>query len=390
MTLAWPTPWRDQPTTPLSLLYRREGGRLWGAVLPAALDDGAGDASAAFTRHRNAAFDLDAPVQLDPVRIAKPWGAEYWFSGIEARGESGVRQGTASAPLSHYLALDPSSSCGARAPILLKRLAPLPDAERGDLYLETHDSKREVYVVTRIDPAAWPDGQGGVRFGVSQVKRQQFASDAAFRAAFLDAALAYRAVREVLDDDDPSRASSRTGVRAAAAAREPALRAALYEFTALRRLQIGDVVQVPPGMPHSLQHGVDVFEFQTPVYERNIIAFGQRVLTQPHWDSEYAIANLSLEPPPAAATDTQLDTGPLTVERIAVFDDFEVHRARLAQGEWTLPDGPGRILARIEGDLRLRWHGGALDCHAAALLLPASCAGATLSGNGIALFAAPR
>ena len=37
-------------------------------------------------------------------------------------------------------------------------------------------------------------------------------------------------------------------------------------------LRVGDVVTIPPGTPHSLLRGVTVVEFQTPVFERRILA----------------------------------------------------------------------------------------------------------------------
>src|SRR5690625_7657891 len=46
--------------------------------------------------------------------------------------------------------------------------SPLPVEVVGDLYFELHEEKREVYVVTSIDPQAWPEGIGAIRYGRSE------------------------------------------------------------------------------------------------------------------------------------------------------------------------------------------------------------------------------
>ena len=51
--------------------------------------------------------------------------------------------------------------------ILLKTLNPVPDEVIGDLYLEMHEEKWEVYVVTALDPEAWPSGKGMIRAGLA-------------------------------------------------------------------------------------------------------------------------------------------------------------------------------------------------------------------------------
>ena len=100
----------------------------------------------------------------------------------------------------------------------------------------------------------------------------------------------------------------------------------MESFTAMRELRVGDIVRVPTWTPHSLQHGVRVVEFQTPTYERYIISFAQRVLTQDHWDSEHAIANMHLEEPETDAFEPVANG----VERVARFDDFNVWRVDLS------------------------------------------------------------
>ena len=233
---------------------------------------------------------LDAPVALRSVAIPKPWGQEIWFSGSEARGESSIMQGTTTITLSDYLALDPDRLANHAQPLLLKILDPAPQAVTGNLYFETHDTKQEVYVVTHVDHSAWPDAVGAIRLGMNQTLRKTYPSDAEFRAAYLEAVNSYEHIRRELDHPERDETQSDAQILK----EEQELRTAMESFTASVPLRVGDVVQVGTGIPHSLQHGVRVFEFQTPTYERNIISFNQKVLTQDHWDSSYAINTLSL------------------------------------------------------------------------------------------------
>ena len=162
---------------------------------------------------------------------------------------------------------------------------------------------------------------------------------------------------------------------------EESLRREMESFTSLRDLEPGDVVQVPPLTPHSLQHGVTVVEFQTPHYERYILSFGQKVLTQDHWDTEDALSSLSF------ATDTPL-TGNLD-DIIADFDEFSVKRLRLQPGESIdLPGQSYAIVMCIKGELRI-----ADTCipESAAYFLPAE-SNKTIQSytNSVLLLAAPN
>ncbi len=271
------------------------------------------------------AIDPALPVRLQPVYIAKPWGQEIWYTGMEARGESRVQSGGLEMPISEYLAADPQRLCRSQPVLLLKVLDPSPAPVTGDLYFEVHEEKQEVYVVTAVDPRAWPQGKGGIRFGMNQDLRAQYADDQSFRQAYLQAVTAYEAIRRRIDNSG----------EAVAAEEEQQARAYMESFTELQALAVGDVVRVPTWTPHALQHGVRVVEFQTPTYERFIISFAQKVLTQDHWDSPHAVANMHLHAPaPALFEDVQPG-----VQRIARFDDFNVWRVDLAAaGPLTLPE----------------------------------------------------
>ncbi|MEZ5561023.1 MAG: hypothetical protein R3E86_21080 [Pseudomonadales bacterium] len=328
-TLELARPWRNPPDrVQLRVRYRQTSARAGGLV--AELDGPTGSMR----------VPLQAPLALAPAQVDKPWGRELWLTGIEARGESAVRVEDALLPLSQYLALAPAYLTGAAPMILLKILDPTPRPLLGDLYFEVHERKQEVYVVTHVDPAAWPDGRGAIRFGMNQTVRREYGDDPAFRAAYLEAVRRYEQVRRAIDAGD-----------AGSAVQEAELRGAMERFTHLRRLAVGDVVVVPAWLPHSLQHGVRVIELQTPSYERHVISFAQPMQTQHHWDSEHAIAHMSVEQAPDPI-DEAVAPG---VSRIAAFDDFSVWRATLEPGaSLPLPDHPGYLLCTgVAGQVRL-------------------------------------
>ncbi|MEZ5552801.1 MAG: hypothetical protein R3E82_18105 [Pseudomonadales bacterium] len=326
-------------------------------------------------------FGLQDPVALEAVPIAKPWGQEIWYTGIEARGESRVVGAGGTVSLAHYLAAAPDALCRRQAIVLLKVLDPRPEPVLGELYFEVHEEKREVYVVSHVDAGAWPEGQGAIRFGMDQ-RRREAMGDEAFRAAFLDAVARYERLRDQVD------AGSRELGEEEAAARD-----AVHAFTALRPLRVGDVVVVPTWTPHALLHGVRVVEFQTPTYERHIISFGQKVLTQAHWDSALAISRMQLEPPEPAQFE------PITpgVSRIARFPDFGVWRAAVEPGgRLQLPaDLPYALCLCVDGEIELAGRTGSLNLtrEKAAFIphraLTAAVANASGTHPAIVLIAAP-
>jgi hypothetical protein len=318
--------WLDQPDTQAfeaTYRFRRES---WGAAV--SVETG------------GMGVDLDAPVELASVVQPKPWGREIWYTGIERRGECGVRVAGGCLPLSAYLALAPDHLVRRRPMVLLKILDPYPEPERGDLYFEVHREKREVYVVTAIDRSAWPNGVGGIRFGMDQALRAHYGNDATFRAQYLQAVERYAGIRRRIDAGEP-----------VPPADEATARGAMERFTSMRPLRVGDVVAVPPWLPHSLQHGVRVVEFQTPTYERLILSFGQRVLTQAHWDTAAAVPHMTIDTPPEPALEPIADG----VERIAAFDQFSVWRVALAGGgRFALPGhAPYALCMTVEGRIRL-------------------------------------
>lgn len=232
------------------------------------------------------------PVALEPVTVAKPWGFETWYSGIEQRGESRVCIGAKTEPLSAFLVRHGRMA----PPILLKRLVP----STGHLYLEVHRTKHEVYVVDRVDPATWPDGRGELLCGVNPAARSEL-GDAGLRQAILSAAQAAERGATATTTLDPL----------------------------MRRhyLAPGDSIEVKPGVPHSLRQGVEVIEFQTPVYERLILAASQPVQTQNHWDTAAAAEAMHLTPqPPPRPASTE------SHQALAATPTFNVTRHLLSKG----------------------------------------------------------
>lgn len=297
-----------------------------------------------------ALLDFSTPWRLQPVHIAKPWGQEIWYTGIEARGVSRIVSDTGATPLPWAISLAQQQVLGNHLqPNLLKILDPLPDAIFGDLYFELHEQKREVYIVTHVDELAWPSGMGAIRFGFSADKRAQFSSDADFLAAYRSAVREYYAVRRDIDAQlDACRERDGIAFDAPAAAlqtqqwlsdvplalrqHEQHLREAMERFTAMRDLRVGDVLAVPLRTPHALQHGVRTVEFQTPVYERKILSFAQKVLTQEGWDTDEALQVAQLQTPEDDVFPVLRDSDGVKIEQIVQFDDFTVQRIYLASG----------------------------------------------------------
>lgn len=331
----------------------------WAEVAP--------DVQAVATRAGVPVIDLGGPLLLAPVKVPKPWGREIWFTGIELRGQSAVVGDGGKTSLHWLLSIAERDVLGtARAPLnLLKILDPLPDPVYGDLYFELHRQKSEVYVVTGIHPDSWPEGRGAIRFGLAPGARREHAADGDFRAAYLADVQTYRRIRSSIDavQDgwrcaeglEPNAPVPAATLRRWHAALAPELRLqevhareAMERHTHMAPLHVGDVVQIPPLLPHALQHGVRTVEFQTPVYERKILSFGQKVLTQDHWDTEEVVGEMRLDAPPISEIMVLADTPTLRHERIASFPDFVVERLRMSPAsEWEMETGGAYALAMV-------------------------------------------
>lgn len=355
-------------------------------------------------------FQAGLPLRLQPVHIAKPWGQEIWFTGIEARGQSAVSDGHYTCPLPWLLALAPDYWVAGmeRRLNLLKILDPLPAPVFGDLYFELHEEKREVYVVTHVDERAWPGGVGGIRFGFNQQRRREFMSDAVFIQAYRDSVEAYESVRRQIDAlVDQQRLQQGVGLNDPVAATqqqqwlervpqalrdsEQRLRAAMEDFSRVLPLRVGDVVKVPCRTPHSLLHGVRTVEFQTPVYERKILSFAQKVLTQAGWDTDAALAVATVDDVALPALPVLADSAGCKIEQIVDFDDFTVRRVTLQPGAGYCQSVPAyALLMAIGGGLQI---GSQPLASEQALLLPAATQHHLQAGAGqpaVALIALPK
>ncbi|MES2824690.1 MAG: hypothetical protein V4732_13885 [Pseudomonadota bacterium] len=302
-------------------------------------------------KHQTPWLNLSTPLTLEPIKIPKPWGQEIWYTGIEARGQANIIAQGFATPLPWVLALMPEYlSAGLHKKItLLKTLDPLPAEVYGDLYFELHEKKQEVYIVTHIDEQAWKNNIGAIRLGFDKTLREQYQDDKQFKAAYLKATQEYETIRRTIDVlfdlervkngialnvaiDCDTLTQWQKNLPLALIEQEQQARDYMNTFSALYPLAVGDVVKVPCYVPHALQHGVRTLEFQTPVYERKILSFAQRVLTQSHWDTEEALENALCDAPEAAALvmlfATENET--IKVEEVVRFDDFCLVRVSLA------------------------------------------------------------
>ena len=196
-----------------------------------------------------------------------------------------------------------------------------------------HKKKVEVYVVIQVDSDAWPDGVGQIRYGFDQNLIGQYESSFDFLTDYRQAVSDYEQVRRAID-------SGKSGLDA----QEVDLRHAMYRFTALKAIRKGDVITVEPLVPHALQHGVRVVEFQTPHYERYILSFGQEVVTQDHWDTDEALKVAKLDG--ESFSPSSFDNV------IADFEEFTVQRIYVKAGETEKLDADKyQILMGIAGSM---------------------------------------
>ncbi len=347
-------------------------------LIPAFQRDPLGVVDWAARRAQAAVISTAEPIGLVPCIVPKPWGRELWYTGIEKRGRASVRSATGETDLPYALGMFPVPIVGEdeRPPVLLKALEPAPEAIVGDLYLEVHDKKWEVYVVLDVDRAAWPDGVGRLRAGLAPAAVERYRTqagggwEAALSRDLLAALRDYEQVRRRLDalQDaalqqlglDPAQGiplDRRDGVvrqmPSALRSEERARREAVEAFLGHLEMPPGAVACLHPGVLHSLQHGVKVIEFQTPTYERLIAMFAQKVLTQAHWDSEQAVARMEKGPfnqPPLQVLERN---DGLMVERVVDFPEFEVRRITVPPGAThasvTQGEGAYQLLIGVDG-----------------------------------------
>ena len=290
----------------------------------------------------------------------KPWN---WFSGIEERGVSSSN----GIPITFLIEIFGKFLGCSKPPILLKVLAPKPEPNLGDLYFELHEKKTEVYVVTDIDLQSWPNGTGKIRLGFNDKEIQSQGTPEKFVEKYLSSVKKYQLGWDLIDSKvDQMKVSlglSKDEIIEAELYRtflaeidkviiedEKMLRKEMNKFTKLHDIKIGDAIKVEPYIPHSLQHGVRVVEFQTPHYERYILSFGQKVITQDHWDTKAAlmkarISEARIEKP------KKLD---VFQDIVADFEEFNVTRAVLpSKSELKIEEKGYCLIIGISGETKL-------------------------------------
>lgn len=271
-------------------------------------------------------------LELMPISIPKPWGQEIWFSGIEKRGISNVQTFNSSKttskqtiPLSWLIACVPNLFLGKqfahKDPVLIKILDPFPIPVIGDLYYELHLEKNEVYVVLDVTST-----NGRIKLGINEKKFHEYGQNKThYKNDFLKKILEYEDIRRKIDTLKDNHETISDHLLHS----EKSLRDAMDEFCGFVPLQIGDVINVPTYTPHALQHGVKVVEFQTPTYERLIISFAQKVLTQSHWDTKQAFDIMKIEPFKKEPLRILSKTKTIVKELVCEFLDFVVSRYTL-------------------------------------------------------------
>lgn len=295
-------------------------------------------------------------LELIPIVVPKPWGQEIWFSGIENRGISEVKSSqnanTKSIPLSWLLGSVPNLALGSkfadRDIVLIKILDPSKDPIVGDLYYELHTEKNEVYVV--LDVA---NETGKIKIGINEEKFKAYNNNQEhYKSDFLKQIENYEIVRRKIDNlkDKDEKIPQSLEIL------EHSLRESMDAFSGFIPLSIGDVINVPTHTPHALQHGVKVIEFQTPTYERLIISFAQKVLTQSHWDTKQAFEIMRLQPFQKNDLKILSKTRHAIKELVCQFKDFFVVRLKISKNKEYpfFTQKSYHILFHIKGHLKIK------------------------------------
>ncbi|MGY3804369.1 hypothetical protein ACWNT8_09930 [Pigmentibacter ruber] len=324
-----------------------------------------------FLENKQNLFQPDNLYKFIPINIIKPWGQEIWFTGVEKRGVAKIKSidGELPIPISWLFQACPSTLLGKqvaeRQLILVKILDPISEKVYGDLYYELHTEKNEVYVVTQINSPS-----GKIKFGVNPDKLKAYKSESAFKKELLTAIKEYELIRKKIDSFyDKFRTAEniplnepilpdkikewRKEIPKEDILEEEEKRKIMDSFAGYLDLEVADVIQVPTLVPHALQSGVTVVEFQTPTYERYILSFAQKVLTQDHWDTEKAIDIMQLVVPKKTNLQIIKNEKNFKEEVVCKFNEFQSSRITLeANKTIKLPTiGTYRILFHLSGNL---------------------------------------
>ncbi len=312
---------------------------------------------------------------FEPVYIPKPWGQEIWFTGVEKRGVSKISSllnTNVSIPLPWLISALPKRLLGEKFSdknlTLVKILDPLPVPVFGDLYYELHTEKNEVYVVTEISSS-----EGKIKFGSNLDKLKKLNHDSnLYKSELLKAIKQYEEIRKKIDIIlDDFRKDSNIPLNEPLTAdklrewllkvpndlieEEKQKREIMDSYAGYLKLNIGDVIRVPTFIPHALQHGVKVIEFQTATYERFILSFAQKVLTQNHWDTEKALEIMTITPPAKTELEVITNNDSYCEECVCSFKEFHSSRLKIKADkiiEFSSIDNY-RILFHVAGKLSI-------------------------------------
>ena len=270
------------------------------------------------------------PFKLGNINISKPWGYETWYTGIEKRGVVNVLDENGKTELPYSLNIFKQQILGdyPEELILLKKLNPYAEDVVGDLYYEMHEKKWEVYIVTEIDESAWPEGVAIIKAGINPKKITEYKikHDKNWKyyliKDFKEAINEYENLRRKIDNS--KEISSKYLF-----SQESELREKAANFVGDCYVKKGDIVSFPPFQIHSLQHGIKVIEFQTPHYERLIVMFGQKELTQEKWDSEKALDKIIPKVYKPPQLENLYKSKGILLERFVDFSHFTADRLYL-------------------------------------------------------------
>jgi hypothetical protein len=205
-------------------------------------------------------------------------------------------------------------------------------------------------VVTEIDQTAWPSGTGIIKAGLHPEKIKDYQEIHGSKWVeillknFRETIGEYEKIRRQIDDsteDIPNELHEQ----------ELKLRQKASNFVGDCQVKVGDIISFPVFQMHSLRHGIKVIEFQTPHYERLILMFAQKVLTQNHWDTDDALNKILpvvYEPPELECLHK---SSGLLIERFVDFPQFTADRICLEpETIWEDQlDGKYHLLITISG-----------------------------------------
>ncbi len=97
-----------------------------------------------------------------------------------------------------------------------------------------------------------------------------------------------------------------------------------------------------------------MIEFQTPHYERYILSFAQKVVTQTYWDTEKALDHVKLEEPGNVEIERSNANSTNVKSVIADFEEFTATRILLKPGmNWTLDFGTYCLVIGVQGTVTI-------------------------------------